>query len=373
VDFQLSEEQTLLKQSVERFLRDAYDFDTRQKLVASGEGFSRDNWRTFAELGWLGVGLPEANGGFGGAAETMIVMEGFGAALVVEPYLSTVVLGAGLIAAAGSAAQRRDLLPRVAAGDLMLAVAFAEPQARFNLADTRTAASRHGGGWHLTGTKIAVLGGPSADAFIVSARTAGAERDRDGISLFLVEAGAVERRDYRTVDGLRASELTFDQISLSEDSLVGAVGEGLGALEAVVDRAIAAIAAEAVGCMQVLHDDTKEYLKTRKQFGAPLARFQVLQHRMVDMFMELEQARSVTLMATLQLDAEPATRSRAAAKAKAYIGKAGPFVGAQAVQLHGGMGMTNELRIGHYYKRLMQIDTLFGNRDWHLKRLTETV
>ncbi|MCG8695216.1 MAG: acyl-CoA dehydrogenase [Minwuiales bacterium] len=371
MDFSFSTEQTLLKDSVVRFVQDEYDFDTRRKLVASEEGFSRDNWAKFAELGWLSMPLPEDYGGLGGSAvETMILMEAFGTGLVAEPYMPTVILGAGLVEAAGSEAQKQEILPAVAGGEMMLAFGFAEPQSRFNLADITTTAEASNGGFVLNGKKSVVFGAPSANKIIVSARTGGGQRDADGVSLFMLDADAagLARRDYRTVDGLRAADLTLDGVKAGPETVLGEVGGALGAIEQVTDHAIAALCAEAVGAMQVLHDTTNEYLKTRKQFGVPIGKFQVLQHRMVDMFIELEQSRSMTYMVTLKLDEDEAERKKAASGAKAQIGKAGKFVGAQSVQLHGGMGMTDELNVGHFYKRLMMIDTMFGNTDHHLKR-----
>lgn len=372
MDFSLSEEQQLLKDSVDRFVRENYELEQRRKLVASDDGFSREHWKTMAELGWLGVALPEEFGGIeGGAVETMVIAEAIGAGLVVEPYLPCVVLAGGMLLDAGSEAQKQELLPKLSEGELMLAVAYAERQSRFDLHDVEFAAAKDGDGWVLNGHKGVVLNGPAADLLIVSARTSGGSRDEDGITLFLVDAGAdgVSRRNYPTVDGLRASEVTCENVRVGADRVLGEVGKGYAVLERGVERAIAAICAEAVGAMQVLLDSTNEYLKQRKQFGVPLSKFQVLQHRMVDMFMETEQARSMALMATLKVDSEDAgERRKAIAAAKVQIGKSGRFVGQQAVQLHGGMGMTDELHIGHYFKRLTMIDTMFGNQDYHLKR-----
>ncbi len=371
MDFTFSTEQKLLQDSVERFVQEAYQFEIRRKLVASDDGFSRDIWAKFADLGWLGMPLPEAYGGLDGTpVETMIVMEAFGRGLVAEPYIPTVVLGAGLVLAAGSEQQKQAILPAVANGEMMLAFAFAEPQSRFNLADIETTAEPADGGWLLEGRKSVVIGAPSADKIVLSARTGGASRDADGVSLFLLDADAagLARRDYGTVDGLRASDLTLDGVKVGADALLGEAGQALAAIEEVADRAIAALCAEAVGGMQVLLDTTNEYLKTRKQFGVPIGKFQVLQHRMVDMFIEVEQSRSMTYMVTLKLDEPADERKKAASGAKVQIGKGGKFVGAQAIQLHGGMGMTDELSVSHYYKRLLMIETLFGNTDHHLKR-----
>lgn len=370
MDFNLSEEQQMLKDSVDRFVQDDYDFEARRKLANSDAGYSEDNWKTFAELGWLAVGLPEDQGGFGGPIETMVIMEAIGRGLITEPYLPTVILGGGLVAEAGSDDQKNEILPAIAEGGLKMAFAYAEPTSRFNLADVTTKAEKSGDGWKLSGHKSVVYGAAAADKIIVSARTSGGQRDRDGISLFIVDnnASGLSRRDYPTADGLRASEVMLEGVEVGADALLGAEGQAMGAIEKVVDHGIAALCAEAVGCMEVLKDETNEYLKTRKQFGVPIGKFQVLQHRMVDCFIELEQSRSMAYMVTLKLDEDNTERRKAATAAKAQIGKGGTFVGAQSVQMHGGMGMTDELKISHYYKRLMQIDTMFGNRDWQLKQ-----
>ncbi len=370
MDFNLSEEQQLLKDSVDRFVLDDYDFETRRKLANSDDGFSEANWKTFAELGWLAVGLPEEYGGFGGPVETMLIMEAVGRGLITEPYLPTVILGGGLVAAAGSEDQKNAILPAIAEGACKMAFAYAEPTSRFNLADVTTKAEKSGDGYKLSGHKSVVYGAAAADKIIVSARTSGGQRDRDGISLFIVDnnTSGLSRRDYPTADGLRASEVMLEGVEVGADALLGAEGDAIGAIELVTDQAIAALCAEAVGCMEVLKDETNEYLKTRKQFGVPIGKFQVLQHRMVDCFIELEQSRSMAYMVTLKLDEDTTERRKAATAAKAQIGKGGVFVGAQSVQMHGGMGMTDELKISHYYKRLMQIDTMLGNRDWQLKQ-----
>lgn len=371
MDFSFTEEQTLLRNSVQRFIQDNYDFDSRQKIVHSDSGWNPDHWKAFAELGLLAAPFAEQYGGFGGGpVETMIVMEEFGRGLVVEPYLQTVILCGGLIDAAGSEKQKADLLPKIAGGELVLACAYAEPQGRYNLADLTTRAEKSGDGYVLNGQKAVVIGAPWADKLIVSARTGGNQRDADGVSLFIVDKGAdgVSTRDYPTVDGQRASEIKFENVAIAADALLGTEGQGLSVLEAAIDRAIAGLCAEAVGCMRVLTDATVEYCKTRKQFGQPIGNFQVLQHRMVDMFMECEQSLSMTYMVNLKLDEGEAERVKAASSAKAQIGKSGRFVGQQAVQLHGGMGMTDELNVGHYFKRLTMIDSQFGNVDYHLRR-----
>jgi len=371
VDFSLTTEQQLLKDSVERFVEEDYDFRTRREIAASDEGFRRENWARFAELGWLGAALPESCGGSGGGpVETMVIMEAFGRGLVTEPYLSSVVLGGGLVARHGSAAQREAVLPALVEGETMLAFAYAEPRSRYDLAHVATRAAREDGGYRLDGRKAVVFGAASADRIVVSARTAGGERDGAGITLFLVDATApgLARRDYRTVDGLRASEVMLDGVRVAADAVLGEPDGALPVIEEAIDHGIAAVAAEAVGAMQVLNDTTNEYLKTRRQFGRPIGDFQVLKHRMVDMLTRYEEARSMCCMVTLKLGETPAERAKAASAAKVQIGRSGRFIGQQAVQLHGGIGITDELHVGHYFKRLTMIDTLFGNVDHHLRR-----
>jgi len=372
MDFSFSDEQTLLADSVEKFVANDYPFETRQKLARSQAGFGEANWRTFAELGWLGIPFAEADGGFGGGAvDLMILMEHFGKGLVVEPYLSSVVLAGGALKLAGSKSQKTEWLAGVIDGSKQGALAFAEPQGRFNLADLLTTAGAENGGYLLNGAKCVVLGAPSADFLVVSARTSGGQRDADGISLFLVpsDAPGVSRRDYPTVDAFRASEIAFNDVHLGADALLGEAGKGYAVLEQVIDGGILAVGAEAVGCMEVLYKATVEYCKTRQQFGQPIGKFQVLQHRMVDMFMEHEQSKSLMYMAAMRLDEGYDDAAKKAVSAfKVQVGKSGRFVGQSAVQLHGGMGMTDELSVGHYFKRLTTIDTLFGNGDFHLKR-----
>jgi pimeloyl-CoA dehydrogenase small subunit len=372
MDFSFSPEQTLLKDSVERFVLNDYGFDARQKLVRSELGYSKAHWQTFADLGWLGVPFAEADGGFGGGPiETMLVMEQIGRGLVAEPYLPTVVLVGGALRLAGTAAQKQQILAGIIGGKVQGAFAFAEPQGRFNLADLVTTAVRQGNGWRLDGAKCVVLNAPSADVLLVSARTGGAQRDPKGITIFLVDAKTkgLTRRDYPTVDGLRASEVTLKNVSVGTDAVVGVVDGGLPLLQRVIDEGTAAIGAEAVGAMEVLYKTTVEYSKTRVQFGQPIGKFQVLQHRMVDMFMEYEQSKSLMYMAAMRLEEGYGRDAQRAVSAfKVQVGKSGRFVGQNAVQLHGGMGMTDELSVGHYFKRLTTIDTMFGNVDFHLKR-----
>ncbi|MGB5092010.1 MAG: acyl-CoA dehydrogenase family protein [Parvibaculum sp.] len=374
MDFSFTEEQTLLRNTVQSLLADKYDFDTRRKIVKSAEGWRPDYWAQFAELGLLAAPFPEELGGLGGGAiETMIVMEEFGRHLVVEPFVETVVIAGGFLREGGSAAQQEELIPGIIGGETVWAFAYAEPQGRYNLADLVTTAKKDGAGYVLNGFKCVVIAAPWAQKLIVTARTSGGQRDRDGVSVFIVDKSApgVSTRDYPTVDGRRASEITFENVKLGADALIGAEGKGLPLVEKVTDQAIAALCAEAIGGMKELNAATVEYCKTRKQFGVAIGKFQVLQHRMVDMFMAYEQSVSMTYMVNLKLTEGETERAKAAAGAKVQIGKAGRFIGQQAVQLHGGMGMTDELSVGHYFKRLTMIDTQFGNIDHQLKRYSQ--
>jgi pimeloyl-CoA dehydrogenase small subunit len=370
MDFDLNDEQRLLKESVERLLADRYDFEARKKHIAAPGGFSRDLWRQYAELGLLGLPFEEKHGGFGGGpVETMIVMEAFGRALALEPFLSTVVLAGGALRHGGSETQRAALLPKIADGSLLVGFAHQERQARYDLSDVITTARRDGAGWTLDGAKTLVLHGATADKLIVSARVAGNRRDREGIGLFLVDAAAkgVSRRGYQMIDGLHGAELNLTGVTVDPDAMIGAEGHALSLIERVVDEAMAALAAEAVGAMTALHEATVDYLKTRKQFGVPIGSFQALQHRAVDMFVHLEQARSLSMLATMMVQEPDATeRHRAIAATKVQVGRSGKFIGQQAVQLHGGIGMTMEYKAGHYFKRLTAIDTMFGDADHHL-------
>ena len=374
MDFSFTEEQTLLRNTVQSLLSDKYDFDTRRKVAKSADGWRPEIWAQFAELGLLAAPFSEEMGGLGGGAiETMIVMEEFGRHLVIEPYVETVVIAGGFLREGGSAAQQEAHIPGIIGGETVWAFAYAEPQGRYNLADLTTTAKKDGSGYVINGYKAVVLGAPWAHKLIVTARTSGGQRDRDGVSVFIVDksAAGVSTRDYPTVDGRRASEITFENVKVDADALIGAEGKGLPLVEKITDQAIAALSAEAIGCMKELNTATVEYCKTRKQFGVPIGKFQVLQHRMVDMFMAYEQSVSMTYMVNLKLDENDAERTKAAAGAKVQIGKAGRYVGQQAVQLHGGMGMTDELNVGHYFKRLTMIDTQFGNVDYQLKRYSE--
>ncbi len=370
MDFDLTEEQRLLQESVGKLIADAYGFEQRKAYAKEPAGYSAARWAQFAEMGLLGLPFAESLGGSGGTpVETMIVMEAFGRGLVLEPYLATVILGGGLLRLAGSAAQQQELIPSVAAGKLRLAFAYGERQSRYDLADVATSARPAGTGYVLNGEKGVVLHGDSADRLIVLARTAGGQRETSGLSLFLVDAAAdgVLRRGYPTQDGQRAAEISFRDVKVGADALLGRKDEAWPVVERVIDAATAAVAAEAVGVMSVLHELTVEYLKTRRQFGVAIGSFQALQHRAVDMLVSLEQARSMAYLATMMADsADAAERRRMISAAKVQIGRSARFVGQQAIQLHGGIGMTMEYKAGHYFKRASMIDTLFGDADHHL-------
>jgi len=372
MDLSLSDEQKQLQDAAERFVRDKYPFENRRKIAATERGWLSENWTQMADLGWLGMAFKEEDGGFGGGPiETMIVMEQFGKGLVLEPFLPTVILGGGMIAACGSRAQKEQLLMPMIEGKKQFAFAWLERQSRYNLADVSLKATKEGGGYSLTGHKGVVYNAASADAILVLARTAGSGREERGLTLLIVDAKAkgLSRRDYPTQDAMRASELTFDKVSVGAGSVLGPVDGAFAVVEDAVDRAVVALCAEATGCMDAINAATLEYIKTRKQFGQPIGKFQVLQHRMVDCFTNAQEARSMTLMATLKIgDKDPIVRRKAASGAKVQIGKSGKFCGQSAVQMHGGMGVTDELVVSHYFKRLTMIDLMFGNQQHHLTR-----
>jgi pimeloyl-CoA dehydrogenase small subunit len=370
MDFALSEEQTLLRNTVERLFADQYGFDARKRYAQEPGGFSRALWRQYAELGLLGLPFSEEDGGLaGGSVETMIVMEAIGRALALEPYLGTVVLAGGLLRLGGSEALRRELVPQIAAGDLILAFAHNERQARYDLADVAATARRDGSGYVLDGAKTLVPHGDSAKSFVVSARVGGGQREQDGIALFVVDAASpgFATRGYDTVDGQRAAEVTLSGVRVGADAVIGDPGGAFPLIEKIADAAMAALAAEAVGAMAAMHELTVDYLKTRKQFGVSIGSFQALQHRAADMLVALEQARSMALLATVMADEKDVRERRAAiSAAKVQIGRSGRLIGQQAIQLHGGIGMTMEAKVGHYFKRVTTIDTLFGDADYHL-------
>ena len=373
MDFTFNEEQSLIQDQVDQFVQKEYDWETRQSLSNSELGFGEDNWKKFAELGWLGISVSEDSGGFGGSAiESMLIMEAFGKGLVVEPFLETVIMAGGLIDEHGSDQQKSSFLEPAIAGEMHLALAYAEPQSRFNLSDVVTEAKADGDNFIINGYKSVVMNGPSADQIIVSARTSGTQLDENGISLFIIDANAsgLDKTNYKTVDGRRASDLTFENVSVKKENLIGDQDKGFEILDSAIDKAILAISAEAVGAMEVLYKTTVEYTKTREQFGTAIGKFQVLQHRMVDMFMEYEQCKSLLYMATMKHEEKAEDAKKAISGLKYQVGKAGKFIGQQAVQLHGGMGVTDELNVGHYFKRLTTVGTIFGNTDYHLKKYT---
>ncbi len=371
MDIQFTEEQELLRSSVQRLLRDQYDFDTRRKIVATEEGWSRKHWNAFAEMGLLAAPFSEASGGLGGGAlSTMIVMQEFGRHLVVEPFFETVVLAGGLIEDVGTDAQREELLPGIMSGEAIWALAWTESKSRYDVNHVATTAKRNGDKYVLNGAKAAVIGAPWADKLIVSARTSGSPRDRAGVSLFIVDrqSAGLHLQSFKTIDGRSAAEISFKDLTVPASNLLGEEGAGVVALEACRDRAIAALCAEATGAMDVLNTSTLEYTKTRKQFGVALGTFQVLQHRMVDMFIALEEATSLMQHLNLTIvDGDP-QGSKLASGAKSKIGEAARFVGEQAIQLHGGMGMSDELSVGHYFKRILSINIQFGDPTYHLLR-----
>jgi pimeloyl-CoA dehydrogenase small subunit len=375
MDFDLSEEQRLLKESVDGLLTSSYDFDQRRKYRAEKGGWSKAVWNKLAEQGLLGLPFSEDDGGFGaGAVETMIVMEALGKALVVEPYLPTVILGGGFLRRGGSAAQKEAYLASVIDGSKTLAFAQLEKNSRYDLGDVTTTAKKKGDGWVIDGEKFVVLNGENADTLIVTARTSGGQRDSSGVGVFLVPAKAkgVAIKGYPTQDGLHAADITLTGVEVGADAAIGDPAGALPLIEAVVDDARIALCAEAVGLMDESLKATVEYLKTRTQFGVPIGSFQVLQHRAADMFVAVEQARSMAMFATMASDFDDAReRANAVSAAKVQIGKSLKFVGEQSIQLHGGIGMTMEAKIGHYFKRLTMIESTFGDSDYHLRRVTE--
>ena len=376
MDFDFSDEQRMLKDSVGQLITERYTFEQRKQYMKEPAGYSRAMWEQYAEMGLLGLPFDEKYGGVGyangGPIETMIVMEAFGRGLTLEPYLATVVLGGGLVNLGGSDAQREAILPKIADGSLLLAFAHSEAQSRYDLADVATTAKRDADGWILDGEKSFVAHGNCADKLVVSARIAGDRASRDGIALFLVDANTpgVSRKSYETQDGQRAAQIKLAGVKVRSNDAIGDPGKALSLIETVADKALAAVAAEAVGAMSASHETTLEYLRTRKQFGVAIGSFQVLQHRAVDVLVNLEQARSMAYYATMMVnDPDPAERSKAISAATVQIRRSGKFIGQQVVQLHGGIGMTLEYKIGHYFKRLTAMESLLGDTDHHLAAL----
>tara|TARA_B100000214_G_scaffold65936_2_gene43683 strand:- start:7606 stop:8739 length:1134 start_codon:yes stop_codon:yes gene_type:complete len=373
MNFELSEEQKMIQQSVERFVQENYDLSNRISISSEDPGYSKEYWSSMAELGWLGLAFAEEEGGFGGnQIDTLVLMEQFGKGLVLEPFLANIVLGGGAIKRSNSQQLKETIIPGLIDGSLQITLAYAEEQSRFDLNDVATSATEDGEGFILNGKKSMVLNAESADKIIVVARTSGGQTEEDGISLFILDTGSegIVMENFPTVDGLRASEISLENVKVSKEDLVGERDKGFDILQAVANDAILALAAEAVGAMEVLYKDTVEYTQQREQFDHALSDFQVLQHRMVDMFMEYEQCKSLLFRATMETVQDPIMAQRTIHALKHLIGKSGIFVGENAVQLHGGMGVTEELRIGHFFKRLLVIDSQFGNADFHLEKFT---
>ena len=373
MNFELSDEQKMIQQSVERFVQDNYDLNTRISLSSDNLGYSNDYWKSMAELGWLGLPFDESDGGFGGnQIDVLVIMEQFGKGLVLEPYLASVVMGGGALKKGGTESLKKEILPGLVDGTKQLSFAYAEQQSRFDLEDVITSARKEKDTFILNGQKSMVQNAETADHIVIAARTSGGQIDENGITLFLVDASSegLSMDNFPTVDGLRASEITLKNVSVNADKVVGNVDEGFEILQSVANDAILALSAEAVGAMEVLYKDTVEYTQQREQFDHPMSEFQVLQHRMVDMFMEYEQCKSMLYRATMESVQDPKAAQRTIHGLKHLIGKSGLFVGENAVQLHGGMGVTEELRIGHFFKRLLVIDSMFGNADHHLQKFT---
>jgi len=371
MNFDFSEEQVMLRDSVARFVQDQYDWDTRRAIVEGDEAFSRENWQSFAELGWLSIPFSEDNGGFGGnAIDTMLVMEEMGKGLVAEPFMPTVLLFGGLIQHAGSAAQREAWLPRVIGGEVQGAFAYLERQSRFELADVTTTAAADGDGFVINGEKTVVFNGATADALVVSARTSGAQTDTAGISLFIVDAGAdgVEKTSYRLMDGQLVANIRFNNVRVGADALLGERDKAFAAIEAVTNDATLALCSEALGIMGWLNATTVEYTRTREQFGVAISTFQALQHRMVETFMAYEQTKSLLYRAVSSAADRSDEARRNLHALKVIVARHGKLVGDEAIQIHGGMGITDELAVGHYVKRLMMINTIFGNGDYHQQK-----
>ena len=371
MDFDLTDEQSLIKEQLDRLLADRYGFEQRRKYMASAEGWSADMWGAYAEMGLMALPFAEDHGGIGGGpVETMIVMEALGRVLALEPYFTTVVLGGGFLNAGADDSQKAELVPSIADGSAKWAFAHQERNARYDLAHVEAKAVKDGSSWRISGGKSLVLHGDSADRLVVTARTAGSPTEEKGVGVFVVDAKGtgVTRRGYPTQDGLRAAEVTFE--NASAEHVLGAPEDGMKLVRTVVDRAIAALSAEAVGVMNAMHALTLDYLKVRKQFGVPIGQFQVLQHKAVDMYVAAEQMRSIAMFATMMADSDDAAeRAKAMHAAKVELGRGGRIVGENGIQLHGGVGMTMEYAVGHYFKHLTMMNTLFGDADHHLRAL----
>ena len=374
MNFDFTEEQTLLNNMVTSFVRDNYDWETRCSIVKTEEGWKQENWSQFAELGLLGVPFSEDHGGLGGSpTDLMIVMEQFGKGLVVEPYLPSVILAGGLITNLGSKEQTDQIVPKIISGDQRYVFAYAEHQSRFDLFDVKTSAAKDGDTYVINGLKSVVFGAGAATHIIIAARTSGDQRSKKGITLFMTEIGSegITLQNYPTIDEYRASEVIIENLKVSKDAILGKVDEAYDAIEEEIDKSTIAACSEALGILEVLKDATTDYCKNRKQFGQPISKNQVIQFRLVDMMMEYEQAKSILYMAITSDLSNPDERRKTVSALKSRMGKAIKFVGENAIQLHGGMGMTEEYMISHYFKRATMIGVLFGNVDYHMKRFIE--
>ena len=373
MNFNLSEEQNMLKDSVSRFVQNQYDFDTRRTIVEAEEGFSRENWQTFAELGWLSIPFTEAQGGFGGnVLDSTVVMEEMGKGLVAEPFIATVLLFGGLLSKSANSDSHQATIQGIIDGEVQGAFAYLERQSRFEVTDIKTTATKNSDGYSLNGEKTVVFNGASADKIIVSARTSGEQFDQQGISLFMIDANAqgIEKTTYRLMDGQCVANIVLNDVQVSADQLVGELDVAYPLMQTVINEVMIAICAEALGIMQVLNETTIEYAKTRKQFGVAIGSFQALQHRMVDTFMACEQSQSLLLRAAGSHAAGNEESELDILALKVMIGRAGKLIGGEAIQIHGGMGITDELNVGHYVKRLMMINTTFGDADYHQQKFS---
>ena len=374
MDFSLTEEQEMLVESVSRFMDNDYDFDSRQKNASSETGFSKELWQTFAELGWTAVPFSEADGGLGGGpVELMLMMQQFGRGLLIEPFLSNVVLAGGVLRHLATTEQKKRWLQPMIAGELQTALGFAEPQGRFNPADVATVAKRVGDAFVLNGRKNLVLNGGNAALIIIPARTSGEQKDRSGITLFALDgtSAGITRKPYKTVDGHRAADIFLDGVRVAQGSVLGEIGLGFDTLQSVMDEATLAVSAEATGIIRTMQDKTVEYTKNRVQFGVPIGSFQALQHRLVDTLVACEQTYSLLLWTAMVCAANDPAAGKAVSALKYQVGTAGMHVAREAVQLHGGMGVTWELDIAHFFKRMTAIELLFGNADYHLDRYAD--
>ncbi|MDA8682117.1 acyl-CoA dehydrogenase [Porticoccaceae bacterium] len=375
MNFDYTEEQTMIKDSVARFVRDEYDFDTRRKIIESDEGVSRDFWNTFAELGWLSVPFAEDYGGFGGNVDDLAaVMEEIGKGIVVEPYASTIVMFGSLMSASTNEALKEAVIPGIIDGSCMGAFAYMEAQSRFEMSDVATTATACDGGYVIKGEKTVVVNGGTAGKFVVTARTSGDQFDRNGVSLFVVDAGAdgVGVQSYKMMDGQSAATVTLNDVTVSADALLSDAGAGMDLIDQVMPQILISLCAEALGIMSTLNTLTVDYSKTRQQFGAPIGSFQVLQHRMVDMFMACEQTKSMLYRGLCQAgEDDHAELVKTTHALKTTVARYGKLIGEEAIQLHGGIGMTDELNIGHFVKRLMMINTMFGDGDYHQKKFNQ--